>query len=77
MELRFPLVHRPEPPMQKEISGGTSVDTWLQSAAKNPPGSRTSRLILARWLSACQHSCYMEGVRSSSMLSSGRGFLGS
>ena len=31
MELRFPLEHRSEPPMQKEINGGTSVNTWLQS----------------------------------------------
>ena len=48
-----------------------------RAAAMNPPGSRTSRLVLAHWLSACQHSCYMKGVRSSSILSSGRGFLGS
>ena len=32
--LQFPLVHRPEPPMQKEIDGGTSVNTWLQSSCK-------------------------------------------
>ena len=34
MELRVPLVQRPEPQMQKEISGGTSVNTWLQSGCE-------------------------------------------
>ena len=45
-----------------------------RAAAKNPPGSGTSRLVLAHCLSACQHSCYMEDVRSSSMLSRSRRF---
>ena len=40
MELRFPLEHRPGPPMQEEISGGTSVNIWLQSDCKESTSVR-------------------------------------
>ena len=53
----------------REKSEETHVSALAsRAAAKDPPESRTSRLGLTHWLSACQHGCDIHDITSSSTL---------